>query len=81
MTSTRATLGTLVQCRSMWFWHLIGGTLCLIALIRPLTSTGAREAVVFGVLVVPIPAVRERLTPDSHHLAYPQPEFPIQAQS
>jgi hypothetical protein len=54
MTTTRAILKTPVQCRPMWFWHLIGGTLCLIALIRPLTFTGAREGIVFGVLAVPL---------------------------
>lgn len=54
MTTTRATLGTLFQCRPMWFWHVIGGAMCLVALIRPLTFAGVREGAVIGVLVVPL---------------------------
>lgn len=53
MTSTRASLLTLVQCRPMWFWHLWGAVICLTVLIFPLVSPGARKGVVFSVLVVP----------------------------
>ena len=53
MIPSRATLLTLVQCRSMWFWHLWGAAICLTVLISPLISRGARSGVVFSMLVVP----------------------------
>jgi len=54
MTPTQAALKTIVQCRPLWFWHLIGGAMCLVALIRPMTFPDARAGAVIGVLVVPL---------------------------
>jgi MFS family permease len=54
MTPAQATLKTIVQCRPLWFWHVIGGALCLVALIRPMAFPAEREGAVIGVLVVPL---------------------------
>ncbi len=54
MTSARATIMTLVQCRPLWLWHIWGVIICLTAILAPMASEAARGGAIFTILVVPL---------------------------
>lgn len=50
MTPARATLGTLVQCRPMWFWHVCGA----VVTVAILFSASSRLGATFSIMLIPL---------------------------
>ena len=54
MTPVRAALTTLVQCRSLWVWHVWGIAVCIPPLVVPMANPAYREGALTGMLLVPL---------------------------
>jgi len=54
MTRAQATLKSMVQCRSLWLWHLFGLCICTPAVLGPLSGEEYGGGAILSLLVVPL---------------------------
>jgi hypothetical protein len=54
MTPAQATLKTLVQSRSLWFWHAVGLLIFVPAVLAPAVNEDLRNGTVIGALIYPL---------------------------
>jgi hypothetical protein len=54
MTPARANLLSMVQCRSLWIWHVWGLLVCLPPIILPLARPDFRPGAMVGMMIVPL---------------------------
>ena len=52
MKTAIVNLYTLVECPAVWFWHLVGGILSLVLVLRPVIRPAAGEGIYCGYLFV-----------------------------